>query len=211
MPLMPAPPMPTKWMFLTMCFIESVLCQGPPSRGKSRRHAGLPRFGQAARQARHVFQLWPRQAGQRLRQPLRGQCVLLHQHRGALLRQELRVGGLVVVHRVRKRYEQGRHTGGGHFGNRHRARAADDQVGVGVGRRHVVDKKKRTARCRPRHAGCGVVGAQCVDLLGAGLMPHHRPLALGQQRDGLRHHVVQRRRAQAAAHHQHAQRPVRWS
>ncbi|MNY10502.1 hypothetical protein D3C86_1434870 [compost metagenome] len=108
----------------------------------------------------------------------------------------------MVVHRVRKRHEQGRHTGGGHFGNRHRACAADDQVGVGIGRRHVVDERHGVAR----HAGCGVVGAQRVDLLGTGLMPHHRALALGQQRDGLRHHVVQRRRAQAAAHHQHPQR-----
>ncbi|SOY49839.1 hypothetical protein CBM2585_A160381 [Cupriavidus taiwanensis] len=163
---------------------------------------GCLRLGQSARQARHVLQLRPGQAGDGLRQALGRQVVLLHQQGRALAGQKLCVGGLVIIHRVRERHEQRRHARRGHFRHRHRAGAADHQVGVGIGPRHVVDERQGLRR-HPRRR---VVGAQRVDLLGAGLVRHHRALALRQQRDGLRHHVIQRRGAQAAAHHQDAQR-----
>ena len=68
-----------------------------------------------------------------------------------VLDEEARVGGLVVVHRVRERHQDARHAAGGELGDGHRAGAADDEVGLGVAARHVVDEGDQLAL----HAGAG--------------------------------------------------------
>ena len=55
------------------------------------------------------------------------------------------------------------------------------------------------------HTGSLVVGAQGVDLRGAALVRDHWPVFRRDQRQSPGHDVVERLRAQAAAHHQQAQ------
>jgi hypothetical protein len=78
------------------------------------------------------------------REALAGQVGVEDHHRAAALGEVLRVGDLVVVGRERVRHEDRRHAAGGDLGERHRARAADDQVGRRVG---LVDV--REVRHRP--------------------------------------------------------------
>ena len=110
--------------------------------------------------------------------------------------------GLVVVHRKWERHKQCRRAHSGTFGHGAGTGPADDQIGVGKGLGRVVDEGRQLGL----HAGVGVVGAQGVDLLGAALVRDLRALFHRQQGQRLRHDLVQRLGAQAAADHQQLQR-----
>ena len=104
----------------------------------------------------------------------------------------------MVVHGGRERHEQRRCADGRDFGDGAGTGARDDQVGVGIGPRGVVDEGRQFAV----DAGGGIVGAQLVDLLGAALVRDLRPFGRRDQGQRLRHHGVERLGAEAAADHQ---------
>ena len=139
---------------------------------------------------------------EQFRQSLRCQPRLRHQHRRLLRRQEARVAGLVVVDRVRERHQHAGHADGRDFGHRHRARAADQQVGLRVGTGHVVDELEH----RRADAQLAVARRERVAPTAPALVHHHGTLLRRQQRQRRRHHVVERLRSQAAADYQQVQR-----
>src|SRR5690242_1922982 len=126
MPLMPDPPMPTKWIFLTLCFMvpptgrpeeaqalsgERSELESPPSsgRGTGRRSWILPCEGHAGTRCKGGgigFRQRPRLLGHlqqlgarqtaQVGQALRRQLALGQQDRGPGGGQEARVAGLVV-------------------------------------------------------------------------------------------------------------------
>ena len=108
----------------------------------------------------------------------------------------------MVVHSRRERDKDGSGTHRGNLGHGAGTGAADYQVSIGKGVGCVVDERGQ----RGLHAGGGVVGSQFVDLFFTGLVRDHRALRLGNQRQGLRYHGIERARAQAATDHQHLER-----
>src|SRR5687767_14034298 len=129
MPLMPAPPMPTKWTRLTLCFMSvapgrrkpmtapppgaanaasvRVVSSAPRELEADVRDA-LRRAGLAQRTCahRHRGELRPVERLQPLRQALRRDIALHLDLRAAAANQLLCVVGLVVVGRVRKRNQE---------------------------------------------------------------------------------------------------------
>ena len=113
-----------------------------------------------------------------------------------------RVGGLVVVHGQRKRHEQRPHAGGGQFGNRQCARAANQHVGIAVHGGHVVHKFDAFGRY-----ACRLISSlQVRQMPAAGLVGDARACFFGNARHGLRHGFVQGLCAQAAADNENPQR-----
>ena len=171
MPLMPAPPMPTKWMCLTLCFMPSSL-----RRCRRRRPAGSRPAGRA--RARPL----PSRAA--ADDPAtRASCASVaalssacgQRERGAGVDQEPRVGALVVGDRTRQRHDQRADPGGGELGDGQRAGAADHEVGGGVARRHVVDEGHALASTPAPRIG----GAQRLDVLRA--RPGGRPAGVARR------------------------------
>ncbi len=196
MPLMPAPPMPTKWTRLTLCFIAW-------RAGGRVRPPGASRRSCAACAPRP-----PCAAGARgparpaTRQP-RGREVALQPHLGgATALEHPRVVDLVVVRRVRERDEQARDTHGRELRDRGRAAAADDDVRFGIAARDVVDEWQAFGD----DAGARVGIAQGVDVALAGLVRDERTGLARHERQRLRHRLVQRERALAAAHDEDLER-----
>ena len=96
----------------------------------------------------------PRSVAQHDAQFVRERVVLRQQHGGAALDQVFGVARLVVVDRQRERHQHAADAGGAQFGQRQRAGAAHDEVGPGIGRRHVgdegLDARRRCRRSRIR-------------------------------------------------------------
>ena len=123
--------------------------------------------------------------------------------RGAGRDHRLGVARLVIVDRVRKRHEHRRHAGGREFGERQRARAADDEIGPRVSRGHVVDERLDvrfdaracTPRAPSRNASRRTGGA-------------HRPASRGRDGAALPAARIEALRALAAAEHEQLQRTV---
>ena len=77
---------------------------------------------------------------------------LRNQHRRARFGEKARVVRLVVVDRRGKRHQNARHAGGRQLRDGERAGAADDQIGLGVARGHVVDERQSVRPAHPRSA-----------------------------------------------------------
>ncbi len=170
MPLIPAPPMPTKWTRLTLCFIAR-----RPERdarvGDASRRVGARDL---ARGDRHREQRFARVRGEPLRQPLGRELRLRNLRRRARVDEELRVGALLVGDRAGQRHDDRADADRGELGDRRRAAAADDEIGFRVARGHVVDERDALRRRRRRR---GMRRAQRVDVLLARLMHDPRPRA----------------------------------
>ena len=141
MPLMPAPPMPTKCTRLTLCFI---------ARASSRHTSAATRAPHRACRARARASAIARARGRSSRRRMPAsrsarQRVLRLLPCGAGVDQELRIGALLVGDRARQRHDDGAQAHGGEFGHRQRAAAADHEVGPRVARRHVVDERDALA------------------------------------------------------------------
>ena len=198
MALMPAPPTPTKWMCLMAC-----LMRGPASRfrrPRARRHGAGPGARARPAIASSAARSRPRSAsasfcgvsspcGRCTAAP----CCAIH---AALSR--WCDGGADD-----QRHQDRRHAGGAEFAHGDGAGAADHQVARGQALRHVVDEGQHLGI----DAGARIGGAHGVGLGRAGLVRDLRALAGCQQGQCLRQRFVQHLRAQAAAHHQQAQRP----
>ena len=199
MPLMPAPPMPTKWTRLTLCFIAQA------SRARcTRRRRVAPRRGArpcarpcaiASSDSRvHAT----RRSASRSRRELR----LRNLHRRAGVDEKLRVGALLVGDRAGQRNDDRADADRGELGDRRRAAAADDEIGLGVARGDVVDERDALGV----DAGVAVRGAQRVDVPLARLMDDVRPRRRRQERERLRHALVQAGGAEASADDEQRQR-----
>src|SRR6185295_18967123 len=104
MPLMPEPPIPTKWMRLTLCFIRR------PFRGSfcylhaaARDETCSVGLAQRARLLRHLQELRAIERADQRGELCRRHLALQDQDRGALAGEEAGVGALVIVDRVRER------------------------------------------------------------------------------------------------------------
>ena len=136
------------------------------------------------------------------RKTLGGEIAIRDEHRGSFAYQVLRVESLVVVDRRGKRHQHRGHAHGRELGYRERAGTADDQVGVGVGARHVFDERRDFRR----HARFGIRGACRIDAAFAGLVAHVQRESGVLDRE--RHHGVEARGAETTADHEQAQRAL---
>src|SRR5215831_10169629 len=102
MPDMPEPPMPTKWMRLTLCRTGELLA------GIGARARGVAP-SQRARLARHLEQALALQSGQHLGERGGSRLELLHRDAGAAVGEERGIGGLLVGHEPGQRKEDRRY------------------------------------------------------------------------------------------------------
>ena len=179
MPLMPAPPMPTKCTRLTLCFMphpRTWQCDAArDARCTRRRRVGRIALADAMRGDRHRQRLRARQCAEHAgeRRVGAGQFGLRHHDRGAGVEQEARVRGLLVGDRAGQRHDDRAQADRGELRDGERAAAADDEVGPCVARRHVVDERhafgvdarashtRRAARrCGARRPGARRSGAR---------------------------------------------------
>src|SRR4051812_44887390 len=117
MPDMPEPPMPTKWMDLTLCRMRELLAQ---VRAAPR---GV-RLAEDARAARHRNESRAIEAAQHAGELLGRRLELLHRDAGPALGEERGIRGLLVGHEPRQRKEDGRDARGGDLRDGDGARAA---------------------------------------------------------------------------------------
>ena len=137
MPLIPAPPMPTKWTRLTLCFIAA-----SPARCRRRRRAPRRRGARpCARRSpsRAALRACTQRDASASASGVSSACG--HHRRGARVDQEPRVRALLVGDRAGQRHDDRADADRGELGDRHRAAAADDEVGLRVARGHVVDER----------------------------------------------------------------------
>ena len=198
MPLMPAPPMPTKWTRLTLCFIVAApqAMQASATRSAASRRASLrPAIG-------HREQRLARERREARGQPFGREIRLRDRERRAGSDEKLRVRALLVGDRARQRHDDRGHAHGRELRDGDGAAAAEDDVGVGVVRRHVVDERHALRR----DAAPLVCGAQRVEMPRAGLMHDVRARGRRHQRERLRNAAIDRRRAETSADDEEAQR-----
>ena len=112
---------------------------------------------------------------QKICQNLRREIGLRDQAPRILGDQELRIHRLMIVNGRRKRHKQCSGTNGGQLRHGAGARTADHQIGLRKRLRGVIDEGRQFGL----HASRLVIGAQRVNLFGATLMGHHRPLLGG--------------------------------
>ena len=110
----------------------------------------------------------------------------------------------MVVNRCRKGHKECSRTHGCNLGHSAGTRAANDEVGIGKSLRRVFNKRRQFSL----HTGSGVIGVQRVNLARAALMRHMRTLSHRNQRQCLRHQLVQRPGPQTAPNHQQLERPT---
>src|SRR5258706_15241431 len=122
---MPEPPIPTKWMRLTLCRMREL-------------HAGFGAspggvgFSEGARLARHVGETISIKPKQYLRKSFRWRFELVQRDGGAALREEGRVRGLLVDHEPRQRKEDRAHA---------RCRDLGDRNGAGPRNREAAPRR----------------------------------------------------------------------
>ena len=162
---MPAPPMPTKWMRLTLCFMRDRRAARCRRRRRDRRRRRLPTrraacaIASSSRASTHASS-----CGERVRGVELG---LRHHDRARRASTRKRAfARLLVGDRARQRHDDRADADRGELGDRERAAAADDEVGLRVARGHVVDERHALGV----DAGLRVRGAQRVDVPLAGLM-----------------------------------------
>ena len=107
----------------------------------------------------------------------------------------------MVVHGIRVRHQQRAHARRRQLGNRQRACTADHQIGIAVGRNHIVDK---FAALRP-YAVFAVGRLKRVQFAAPGLVAHIRAYFSRQCGQCRRHGFIQYLRPQAAADDQNFQ------
>src|SRR3954469_14873150 len=115
MPDMPEPPMPTKWMRFTLCRMGQLHARV----GATSRRVG---FSEGTRLARHFGEAISIEAKQDLRELLGFRLELVERHARAAIREESRVGRLLVHDEPRKGKEDGSDARGGDLRDGDRAR-----------------------------------------------------------------------------------------
>ena len=123
---------------------------------------------------------------------------LRQQHGSAGVCQIGRVMRLVVIDGMRQRDQQCRQTGSRQLADSQRARPADDQIGKGIGCRHVRDEWGHLSR----HSGLPVALGCNLRMLPAGLVKHLRTQLGRQLGQRCWQQLVQGLSAQAATQHQ---------
>src|SRR3989338_4446628 len=102
MPLIPEPPIPTKWICLTLCRICQLLAYAS-------HHLRCLWLAQRTCLARHVQQGFASEISHQLCQLLRRQFSLRNEYCRAFVGQIARISSLMVIHRVRKRHQHASH------------------------------------------------------------------------------------------------------
>ena len=167
MPDMPEPPMPTKWIFLTACFMPRAF---PVHRPRGPRHAGAPAPRARSAIASRFARVAPRSSGRRA---FGRELVLRQVARGAAVGQVLRVVALMRGGADHQRHQHAGHAGRAQLADGDRAGAADDRVAVGqAARRHVVDERNHLRLDAAR----GVLGLRRLPVLLTG----HRCVTRGR-------------------------------
>ena len=206
MPLIPIPPMPTKWMRRVRPSIT--LRPLGPARGRARRSPAAasgcasscaaatspPRLAASARERRDA-----------VRRAVAGQLALLDQLRRPGRDEDLGIDPLVIVGRGRQRNEDRRPGRRGQLGDRGGARTADDQIGELHLASHVEDE-----RFDPRREpGAAVAVPDGLEVALSCLMRDLQPeAACCQPRRCLHHGHVDRVRALGAAKDQDSRRAI---
>ena len=141
---------------------------------------------------------------QRRREALAEIFAFSDQHSCAARCQGFRVAGLMIIDRVREGHQHAAKPRGRQLGKRERPRAADRQIGPGVGGSHVLDERLDfNMELARRTADAGVGRARLLDHARAALVPHREfDTEAGKHGGQLR---VQAAGALAAAQHEHAQ------
>ena len=136
--------MPTKWTRLTLCFIAPI----PQATQASADAIGGIGARELAPGHRHREQRFARERREACGKPFRRQVRLRNLQRRTRIDQKLRVRALLVGDRARQRHDDRGHADGRELGHGDRAAAAENDVGVGVVRRHVVDERHALRRRR---------------------------------------------------------------
>ena len=149
----------------------------------------------------------PGDVGDQIGQPFWRQVRLSLDDRPTLGRKTCRVGGLIVIERVRIGNEDGRPADHGDLGHRRGARPADDEMRLADPVRHIGEERRDGRGNGARF----IEGSDRSLVLGARLMRHDKPLAqvFGQFVDGQRNGMGEELRALAAAEDDQIERFVR--
>src|SRR5499427_2132461 len=165
MPLMPMPPMPTKWIgpislgSFMLSFPDYLaripLTRRPPNSWRcchAQYQIGQPLGGVdgalGASGGGHCYELL-RRAGKRAdfaRQPIGREIVLAQAHRPARLLQHAGIGGLILIERMGERHQDGWPPDGGEFCDRRGARARDHDVARRDPRRQIGEERRDVSR-----------------------------------------------------------------
>jgi hypothetical protein len=101
-------------------------------------------------------------------EPLRRQCTIRDQKRGAFAHKVLRVVSLMIVHGGGERHQDRTDSDGGKLGHGERTGAADYEIRPSVRLGHVLDEGAYVSA----HTGTGITLASCLNPTLACLMTH---------------------------------------